>query len=81
VIKSNEVRTQQEAVNESEWEDPANWWGSLLYRSKRDNRLWVPKRVASFGETINLGRPLGLVIAVAIPGLILAFILTAALGY
>lgn len=81
MINSNEVRTQQEAVNESEWENPANWWGSLLYHSKRDNRLWVPKRIPSFGETINLGKPLGLAIAVAIPGLIIAFIITATLGY
>lgn len=71
----------QDNLNESEWENPANWWGGLLYHSQRDNRTWVPKRVPSFGETINIGRPLGLAIAVAIPVLIIALIITAAFGY
>ncbi len=71
----------QDNENESEWENPANWWRGLIYHSQRDNRIWVPKRIPSFGETINLGRPLGLAIAVAIPVLIAALIVTAALGY
>ncbi|MCA1841274.1 MAG: DUF5808 domain-containing protein [Actinobacteria bacterium] len=72
---------QQERINESEWGNPANWWAGLIYHSRRDDRVWVPKRSPSLGDTINLGRPLGLAIALAIPTLIIAFIVTAALGY
>ena len=80
MFKSSEDRTYQDGVNESEWEDPGNWWGGLLYHSQRDDRVWVPKRSPSFGETINLGRPLGLAIALAIPALIIGYFVAAALG-
>jgi uncharacterized membrane protein len=79
VFKSKEDRTYQDGVNESEWEDPANWWAGLLYHSQRDDRVWVPKQPPSFGATINLGRPLGLAIALAIPVLVIGLIVTAAL--
>jgi uncharacterized membrane protein len=81
VFQSSNDSVYQESVNESEWENPTNWWAGLLYHSSRDSRLWVPKQTPSFGETINLGRPLGLAIAVAIPVLIVALIITAAFGY
>ncbi|MEN0111833.1 MAG: hypothetical protein AAF805_14025 [Planctomycetota bacterium] len=43
---------QQTVVNEAEWADPANWsWG--VYRSDRDTRVWVPKRVRWQGWTPN----------------------------
>jgi uncharacterized membrane protein len=80
VAKSSEDRTYQDGVNQSQWEDPSNWWLGLLYHSQRDDRVWVPKRLPSFGVTINLGRSLGLAIALAIPFLIIGFIVTAALG-
>jgi len=73
--------TNQYSVNESEWENPANWWGGLLYHSKEDDRLWVPKRFGWLGYTINVGRPLGLAVAVAMLALIFALIIRAALGY
>ncbi len=44
--------------NEREWADSANWSGWLgIYRSKRDSRLWVPKRLPWMGWTINLAHP------------------------
>ena len=41
---SEDELTNQYSVNESGWENPANWWGSL-YHSREDDRLWVPKPV------------------------------------
>ncbi len=80
MFKSSEDRTYQDGVNQSEWEDTANWWGGLLYHSQRDDRVWVPKPAPSFGATINLGRPLGLAIGLAIPVLVIGLIVTAVLG-
>ena len=52
--------TQQE-INQSEWENPDNWSDSKMgvYFSKKDNRLWVPKKKAWQGSTINFGHPGG----------------------
>ena len=49
----------QEEVNRAEWENPANWSDSLvgIYFSKRDSRVWVPKRRPGPGWTINMGHP------------------------
>ena len=71
-------REYQDGVNESEWQDPANWWAGLLYYSPRDDRVFVPKQVPSFGATINLGRPLGLAIALAFPVLLMGIAIVAA---
>jgi uncharacterized membrane protein len=51
----------QDQVNQAEWENPANWSDTVVgvYFSKRDSRVWVPKRVPSWGWTINLGNPAG----------------------
>jgi len=72
--------TNQYSVNESEWDNPANWWGGFLYHSKRDDRLWVPKRFG-FGYSINVGRPLGLAMAVATLALIIALIIRGVLEH
>jgi uncharacterized membrane protein len=49
----------QEQINQKEWENPANWSDTIvgIYFSKRDTRVWVPKRVPAFGWTLNLGNP------------------------
>ena len=80
MFKSKKDRTYQDGLNESEWEDPTNWWAGQLYYSERDDLVWVPKQRPSFGATINLGRPLGLAIALAIPLLVIGLIVIAALG-
>jgi uncharacterized membrane protein len=51
----------QDEINRAEWENPANWSDTLVgvYFSKRDTRVWVPKRRPSWGWTVNLGRPAG----------------------
>lgn len=71
----------QDEINESEWRNPANWRTSLLYFGRRDDRVWVPKRFPGSGDTLNLARPLGLAIVLAIVVLIVAFVVTAGLGY
>lgn len=52
--------------NESEWSNPDNWAGPsssvpMIYFSKRDSRLWVPKSPTWMGWTINFGHPWGMV--------------------
>jgi uncharacterized membrane protein len=51
----------QDEINQAEWENPANWSDTIVgvYFSKRDSRVWVPKRLPSWGWTINLGHPSG----------------------
>lgn len=52
----------QQAINEREWRDPANWSAPRwlgFYFSKRDSRAWVPKAVPAFGWTPNLAHPRG----------------------
>jgi len=50
---------KQQQINEAEWANPDNWSDTIVgvYFSKRDSRVWVPKRVPAFGWTLNLGRP------------------------
>ncbi len=52
----------QRMIDENEWANPDNWTGPgwlSVYFSKRDSRVWVPKRAPGLGWTINLGRPGG----------------------
>lgn len=51
----------RDEVNRSEWENPANWSDTLVgvYFSKKDSRVWVPKRAPGIGWTINMGHPAG----------------------
>ena len=74
-------RKYQDGVNESEWEDPANWRAGILYYSPRDDRVFVPKPTWSIGATINLARPLGLAIALAIPVFLVGLVVAAALRH
>jgi uncharacterized membrane protein len=70
----------QADINEAEWRNPANWTGPKLlsvYFSKRDMRVWVPKRIPALGWTINLGRPGGVAWLMAfLIGLPLVVVLT-----
>ena len=51
----------QNVINQREWENPANWRAGLVYRSRNDSRLLVPKRpnprwpLLQIGETVNFG--------------------------
>jgi uncharacterized membrane protein len=79
MIESEKDLRYQDSLNESEWHNAANWWWGILYHSQLDDRIWVPKRSPSFGLTINLARPFGLAIGLAIPVALVALIVTAAL--
>jgi len=67
----------EDSLNDSEWENPANWFGGLFYHSSRDTRTLVPKRDPGFGVTINFARPGGLAIGLAIVFGIVAVIVIA----
>jgi uncharacterized membrane protein len=51
----------QDEINRAEWENPQNWSDSIigLYFSKRDSRVWVPKRGIGLGWTLNLAHRQG----------------------
>lgn len=51
------VNKTQDEQNYSEWENPDNW--STIYFSKKDRRVWVPKKNPQHGVTINFGNPAG----------------------
>ena len=40
----------REAVNQREWENPANWAAGIIYPSNRDSRWMVPKRPLGWGR-------------------------------
>ena len=52
---------EQNVINRREWENPGNWNAGVVYRSRRDSRLLVPKRrnarwpLLERGETVNFG--------------------------
>jgi uncharacterized membrane protein len=39
------------------WNDAANWNQDIIYFSKEDSRLFVPKKPTWMGWTINFGHP------------------------
>ena len=79
---SEDDPTNQYSVNESEWENPENWWGGLLYHSKEGiTGFGFPNSLERRASTINVRRPLGLAGVVAILALIIVGIVRAALRY
>jgi uncharacterized membrane protein len=72
--------TPEDEINDSEWTNPDNWTGALIYHSRVDRRIIVPKRLSGFGYTINLGRPIGLAIAIALVAVLLGIGITSAIG-
>jgi uncharacterized membrane protein len=59
---------EQHEIDQAEWNNPANWYGRWLgiYHSKRDSRLWVPKRKPIMGWTVNTARPSGLALLIGV---------------
>lgn len=75
----------QDTINRQEWQRPENWRGPLgMYRSSRDTRLWVPKRMSWMGWTINMAHSQAwftLVGLFSVPiGLLLLFVLVQVFG-
>lgn len=62
--------------NKDEWKNPANWSGPkwlALYFSKKDTRLWVPKKNPMMGWTLNFGHDsAGMVLILFIMFIVLA---------
>ena len=55
--------TSKDEINNQEYANPANWHG-MLYASRRDSRIVVPKRNRKLGVTVNFAKPLGIMIHV-----------------
>ena len=76
----------QREVDEAEWTNPDNWRGpkwAAVYFSKRDSRVWVPKRIPALGWTVNFGRRGGVawmhILTLGIPLIVLAICLLTSL--
>ena len=65
----------RDEINKQEYADPSNWHG-VLYASRKDSRIVVPKRKGLPGVTVNFAKPLGIMIHV-----INVVVLTAAVVY
>jgi hypothetical protein len=52
---------KQDEINQAEWHNPENWSDNIVgaFFSKRDKRVWVPKRRPGLGWTLNLGNRWG----------------------
>jgi uncharacterized membrane protein len=80
---------QPDHDNEAEWLKPENWkpvFGSwlMIYASRRDRRILVPKRNPQMGFTVNAGQPAGKAIlfflGIVVPLAVAAAILRVATG-
>ena len=62
-----DARPSEDAINQEEWERPTNWTGWFgAYSSRRDTRLWVPKRpMTGTGLALNFGHPSAKVVMAA----------------
>ncbi len=61
--------SDQKGANEEEWNNSNNWSGGILgiYFSKKDDRLWVPKRAdQGLGWTLNMAHRAGPWLAICI---------------
>jgi uncharacterized membrane protein len=53
----------RDEINRQEYANPSNWHG-VLYASRKDSRIAVPKRKGLKGYTVNFAKPLGIMIHV-----------------
>ena len=75
--------TNQDQINEAEWQKKSNWKASLFYYSEVDSRLWVPKRSMlgrrRYGGTPNFakkGARLYLMVVLGLMALLLTLVVT-----
>ena len=62
---SDNSKPSRETLNA--WhDDPKNWKLGILYFNREDKRLMLPKRIKSFGWTMNFAQPLAYLLLVAI---------------
>ncbi|MCS4238670.1 putative membrane protein [Myroides gitamensis] len=53
-------------MNNSNFNDPSNWKWGMFYFNTKDQRLIVPKRIASMGITINFANPWSILFVVVL---------------
>ena len=56
-------------------DDPSNWRGGIFYYNKKDKRLFPPKRLRSFGWTVNFANPYSFLTLLVIIILILVVVI------
>ena len=57
------IMEPRDEINRQEYGNPSNWHG-MLYASRRDSRIVVPKRTGIKGMTVNFAKPSGILIHV-----------------
>jgi uncharacterized membrane protein len=68
-----DTKPSKEQLNE--WStNPANWILGIFYFNKEDKRIFPPKRVKSFGWTVNFANPKSIAVLVLIVLAIVLFI-------
>ena len=72
----------QDDIDQREWARPENWHAGPVgvYCSRRDSRVWVPRRHPALGWTVNVGRKAGVAWTAFFAGGVLLVLLLAALG-
>ena len=65
----------QKEINDQEWNNPDHWTDLGFYFSKKDSRIFVPKRKKWMGLAINLGHPAGGLVFLGLLILICIFII------
>lgn len=58
--RSGSPEQRRNEQNDRAWNNPANWVGPRwlgIYRSRDDDRLFVPRAVRFTGWSLNLGHP------------------------
>ncbi len=46
----------QNEINLQEWENKENWKWGQFYNSKKDSRIWIPKKPKWMGWTLNFSK-------------------------
>jgi uncharacterized membrane protein len=63
----------REEINTQEYANPSNWH-YVLYASRKDSRIVVPKRKGLPGYTVNFAKPGGIMIHVVIIAVLTAVV-------
>lgn len=56
------MKEEDKKVQSTWHDDPANWKWGIFYYNKADKRIFLPKRIASLGWTINFANPYSIII-------------------
>jgi uncharacterized membrane protein len=56
--------TTQSETNDLEYANLANWHLKMIYASRKDSRIVVPKKSGFKGMTVNFAKPAGIMIHV-----------------